>query len=421
MAQRIQPLLGAVLLGFTAAQAQAFNPNEGAEFEAPTKAYHRPTISQYSPAPASSRPPLPITAAQPNAAIPAVAPAYNAAPAAPAYVPPAPLPVTPAPVAPTPVMAATPAPVYVPPPPPPPVVAATPAAGYIAPVSTPYVAPVYAAPAYVPPPMQVADVPPAPAYVANESPPPRQASDSKNRYRLGIEGFRDLYQEPEVELRSHTDYGSITGAWQHYLSRNAYTAIEARISKGDENYKSISGTINGIEDWEYEPRFLLGFNAEQADHALRLFGGLGARSYVDQGKGTVTQLNQYGYDRRILQLYVPIGATYEKKSGGYRYGPTAEIDPVFYGYVNSRLQNLGGASASNIQHSGLGVRADFKVSHVNDAGYGWSFGPFVRYWSFKQSEPDYSAAADNGLPPGYAYFEPKNTRWQYGLALDFLF
>ena len=45
--------------------------------------------------------------------------------------------------------------------------------------------------------------------------------------------------------------------------------------------------------------------------------------------------------------------------------------------------------------------------------FGWEFGPFVRYWDMEDSDFVFPP----GLPPGFGFYEPHDTRIQYGAAL----
>jgi hypothetical protein len=240
---------------------------------------------------------------------------------------------------------------------------------------------------------------------------------------VGIEGFYDQYQERVVDLTTRSKYGSLTGAWMHYFNPEMYTAIEGRASKGSENYKSVSGSVHGTDAWEFENRYLAGYDHELTPgQRYKVYIGLGGRYYIDEGKGEVTDTGFLGYDRRIFQLYMPIGTTYEFQAWGLTFSPNAEFDPLLYGYVNSRQQNIsGGADGRNVQKTGFGIRGEFMMGQTDASGYGWQFGPFFRYWNMNNSDPDYSAAHDEGYPPGYALYEPHNLRWQVGAALRFLF
>ena len=360
---------GLVCLASTS--AFAWDPNAGADM--PTQTYYRP-VPAYKPAP--------------------VTPVYRPAPvAAPAVAAPAPV-------------AYIPVPTYV---------------------------PVVQTPAYVPPPpppvaYAVPPVAPAPAYsdytASNDEYYPSNHY-RPNHFALGVEGFYDRYQEPgeDLQVDSRTVYGSVTGEWTHYYNPHLFTELDGRVSYGKEHYHSLSGTATGIDDWEYEARFLAGpdFSDNHNGH-WKPYIGLGSRYYTDLGKGVITTdssgNNFSGYDRRIFQLYMPVGLAYEFPALGLRWAPKIEVDPLLVGHVASRLGTIPGYSnAENEQHDGLGLRADLPFGMVNEQGYGWQLGPFIRYWNVQQSNVDVITTPSG--PAGGV--EPHNNRVQTGVELKVLF
>ena len=239
-----------------------------------------------------------------------------------------------------------------------------------------------------------------------------------NEYRFGVEGFQDHYTEDSVDLSEHSHYGSVTADYIH--SANGYfTAIQTRGSYGKDNYKSSSGIINGIPQYEGEVRVLTGISIPIPEiggvNAVVPFVGLGTRFFYDNSKNEVTNTGLFGYDRRIVQFYVPIGAKWEFTHGPITFWPTAEFDPMFYGYVNSRFRNFDPASKNleNKQTSGYGLRGEIMAGQKLD-GYSWQIGPFFRYWRVKDSNLDYNNSGNANA--GY-YLEPKNSRLQTGAAL----
>lgn len=245
---------------------------------------------------------------------------------------------------------------------------------------------------------------------------------ASNEYQFGVEGFQDHYVEDSVQLSEHARYGSITADYIH--SANGYfSAVEARGSYGKDNYKSVSGTISGIPQYEGEFRIITGVTVPIPEtggvRAIVPFIGLGGRFFYDNSKNEVTNTGFYGYDRRIFQFYMPIGAKWEFTHGPVTFWPTAEFDPVFYGYVNSRFHNFDSQSENlvNRQHSGWGARGELMMGQKLE-NYSWKFGPFIRYWSFKDSDLDFNNSGNSNS--GY-YLEPENERTQTGVALKVQF
>jgi hypothetical protein len=393
----------------------AFDPYAGSDDSIPSSA-QRAAVNSRARTPAYGARSITYYPPQQLQAAPTHAPAYrsvpvqNPAPTAPApinlaaeqtgtiappppvsYTAPAPTPVTPpaAPIgrtvsAPAPIAAAAPRP--------------------IAPAYVPTYAPSYApANTYAP----------APAYAPAATMP--VTTPTGDSFSLGLEGFRDLYQEKVVRLREHANFGSITGSYNHFFTPEYYGAIEGRASYGKDNYKSPSGNITGIEQWEFENRLLAGYRVIGPQGGQwKFYAGLGARYFDDRSKGEVTDTGALGYDRRILQFYAPLGINYTLPLGGLIMNPVVEVDPLLYGHVNSRLQNVGYYELKNTQHSGYGLRGEFMIGTLDDRGIGWQAGPFVRYWHINDSNTHYT-------PDGYGWLEPKNTRLQYGASLRYLF
>ena len=246
------------------------------------------------------------------------------------------------------------------------------------------------------------------------------ATAPRNRYFLGLEGFYDRYQEKSVDLDSRSGYGAIDAGFSHYFNPLWFGGSELRVSYGQENYKSPSGTIDGVEQWEVEHRITVGHDfAMSGRRHVKTIMGLDTRYYRDEGKGEVTNLGAYAYDRRILQMFIPVGVTYEFPAWGYHFAPSMEYDHLIFGRVETRLQNVPGYyQSTNYQSSGYGLRAEFMASRVDTRGNGWEFGPFVRYWHVNNSDVSTTAPAPDG---NRHWIEPNNSRLQVGAKLKLLF
>ena len=239
-----------------------------------------------------------------------------------------------------------------------------------------------------------------------------------NRFNVGIEAFYDNYTEPETfpSLESHSLYGAVDLGYDYYFSPTGFVGFEGRASRGNENYKSDSGSIHNVPQWEFEARFLGGSDRDLGqDHRIKLYAGLGSRYYIDELKDKVTNLGALGYERRIFHVYIPIGVTYEFPAYGFTFAPNLEIDPLLYGNVQSRFENIGLEEFNNRQSyfSGVGIRGEFMVKQRYENGLGWEFGPFFRTWNFADSEPDFNS--------GGGGIEPQNIRTQIGAKLKVRF
>jgi Autotransporter beta-domain len=240
------------------------------------------------------------------------------------------------------------------------------------------------------------------------------AASNGNTYGLGVEGFHDNYREPSVSLDNNAIYGSLTGYYSREM-KNAFVAVDGRVSYGSNDYESTSGTSEDEPQWEFELRTRGGYSFPLWGGAMSPYTGLGLRYFRDESKGTVTSLGFSGYDRRITQLYLPVGLSYAyTTSGGWTITPQAEFDWLLYGNVNSRLQNVSSAyyNIENDQHEGYGFRGEIMVGKVSN-GYSWQAGPFFRYWNVADSK--ITTAPDNSQ-----WLEPENDRTQIGVAVRVL-
>lgn len=237
----------------------------------------------------------------------------------------------------------------------------------------------------------------------------------RGRTSFGIEGYYDEYKEDSVSLVDQGIFGSITATHDYYFNDTVFATLDGRGSYGSTDYESISGTIDDITQWEIEGRVLIGRDANLSDASrFRYYTGLGGRYFVDELEGKVSSLGFAGYDRRIFQLYLPVGITYEFRAYGLQFAPNLEYNHLLYGYVNSRLGVIPGLyDLENTQDEGYGLRGEFLVGDINERGRGWQFGPFFRYWDIADS--------DIVTNPAGSWIEPENTRLQAGAKLKFLF
>jgi len=239
----------------------------------------------------------------------------------------------------------------------------------------------------------------------------------ENTFKVGVEAFEDHYREPgaTIDVNEHAYYGAIDLGYTHSWD-NILGMIEARGSYGRDNYKSVSGQANDIPQYETEARLLGGVRVPMSTGDVFIpYFGLGSRFYYDNSKNVVTNTGFFGYDRRILQMYLPIGVRMEYTSeAGWTYAPTLEFDPLLWGNVNTRLQNIPGFfNIDNTQHHGYGWRGEFMVGQKSPS-YSWEAGPYFRYWNMQDSD----ITTD---PLGNSFIEPKNTRLQAGAALRLSF
>lgn len=245
----------------------------------------------------------------------------------------------------------------------------------------------------------------------------QRAQADGGSYSVGGEYLRDRYLEDSLGVDVHSNLGSVTGSYT-YEGDGAFGSVEGRYSQGTSDYKSPSGVLNGNRQLEGEMRVIAGVSLPLIRGTLKPYAGLGERLFFDRGKGTVTNTGALAYDRHISQMYIPIGAFLQFQAGNWTFTPRGEFDLLLHGRVNTHLGVLGGTDISNKQHSGQGWRGEFMVGQQYKS-FGWEAGPFIRYWSVRESD----AALIALLPNNMALFgvEPQNTRLQAGGTLRITF
>lgn len=385
---------------------QAPRPSAASPFS--STAYRAPA----APAPKPAAPPIHYAAPAPA---PMPAPTYAPAPVA----APAPIaaPVSTGFIAPAPVLAASPAPAPITYAPPPPAMAAAPVTVPAAPPvsGSPYTATppssIYYAPAAAPAPYpdSTAEIGTAPAYAA-------QSSVSPAEWRIGIEGFYDHYEEPDL-METDSYYGSLTASVDYINARDLYLGLDGRASYGEADYESNgTGTADGIAEQEYELRGKIGYSLMNQGSGWIPYTGLAMRYYMMDGDGEISSTGAAFYDRNIFQVYMPFGAQFAGRSGSWRIRSFLEADLLLYGNVESKLGAIPGfEDANNRQEFGKGggVRGELMFGQDMAHGGGYEFGPFFRYWSVDDSETDSQAAG--------TFLEPENDRIQVGAALRYKF
>lgn len=230
-------------------------------------------------------------------------------------------------------------------------------------------------------------------------------------FTLGVEGFHDNYKEPDpdIQVDTNANFGGITAGYELNGHRDWFADVNGRFDYGKDNYKSVDGVSKGVPQYEAEFQGLLGL--KQISHqgsVFKVYTGVGARLFWDDGDGTSTSLGFGGYDRRIQQVYIPFGISDQFSLGRLYLRPTAEFDDLVWGRVYSHLAPYTGFNITNTQNSGWGLRGELmlgqKLQH-----YSWEAGPFIRYWKI-----DESSMETDPSDPSLGFVEPDNNRTQVG-------
>lgn len=274
---------------------------------------------------------------------------------------------------------------------------------------------------------QPASQPQAVAYSAPPPPPVSQRESvsrpavepihsKKYEFSLGMEGFGSHYNEDDTSRDTIGSFASVTASYTRHFNPRWYGMLDLRGSYGVVDDDSEDGKIEKIKEWETENRILAGYvSTLSSGSRLKTYLGLGGRYFSNEGKGLISDTGNSGFDTRSFQLYVPLGVTYEFNHDGITFAPNLEIDPVLWGNVESRLGTFDGLKdLENRQYRGIGIRSEFLVGQMSERGFGWQFGPFVRFWYFGDS----STVVD---PADTPWILPENTLLQAGAKLKYLF
>lgn len=236
---------------------------------------------------------------------------------------------------------------------------------------------------------------------------------SRAGWEAGVQASRYHYEEPDFAKLTGNRAG-ITAAYTAVEDR-AFTRVDARYSYGSLKYEG-SGTQNDVPDTIFEARAVTGADFRAGGSvSLSPFVGLGYRYlYNDlRGYSTVGGTVYVGYRRYSQYLYAPLGVTLRLHAGGgWTISPTAEYDAFIRGRQQSRLTDTGIAGSldvTNEQRHGRGYRASLMLEKDHLA-----LGPWLHYWSIKDSDLQPSGNGNFGR-------EPANWTREYGVEIRYRF
>jgi hypothetical protein len=225
---------------------------------------------------------------------------------------------------------------------------------------------------------------------------------------VGIEGHYQNYRESSIGVQEDGFFGGVTGAgqaeWERWQLRG-----DVRVAYGRMDYTG-SGRIDGIDDYVFEGRAVIGYVIPVGGSAITRFlpyAGYGYRTLLDDLGGRTSTTGARGYDRISQYHYVPIGLETTIAGGsGWTFKPTVEYDYFITGRQESKLSqaSTGLPDLTHTQDSGFGLRGSLMAA-TTWADRPIEFGPFVRYWNIDDSE----------VKSGF--FEPENETVEAGLAL----
>jgi len=262
---------------------------------------------------------------------------------------------------------------------------------------------------------------PAPSWSGPKQDGTSRLLPSEYAVDIGPEIYHFKYEEPGLMKEEGMFYGVRFGlTYRDWPIPEIKTSkpdgggmfrAEGRLAFGRVDYDGalVGGTpykINGIDDFAFEGRLLLGQDHLAEEVLSTLYFGVGYR-YLNDDLAT----DPAGYERESNYLYVPFGFNFDiGQKVGWSLGFGAEFDLFVFGRQDSHLSDYSPLlpDVHNDQHSGYGYRASVKLQNKSK-GEIFIIEPFLRYWDIGKSEED---------PLGY---EPSNETTEFGLQLIWLY
>jgi hypothetical protein len=246
----------------------------------------------------------------------------------------------------------------------------------------------------------------------------------RGAFDIGPEVYSFKYEEPGYMEEKGIFYGVRFGYTVHELvpvspkespsDHGMMFRAEGRFAFGQVDYDGelqdgTPYTINNINDFAFEGRFLVGADMLLGDTLNTLYAGVGYRYLNDD-----PSFDPAGYERESNYFYVPVGYQFDSSHKiGWSLGFGAEYDFFIIGIQKSHLSDVGLNDVNNRQNSGYGYRAYLRLQHKSkDASF--IIEPFYRFWDINDSEVEYAGFGFYGL-------EPANETTEIGVQLFWAF
>jgi hypothetical protein len=237
-----------------------------------------------------------------------------------------------------------------------------------------------------------------------------ESLSTRSGWEIGGQASTYRYEEPNL-MRLDGERLGLTGGYTATGKHRVHTRFEGRISYGLLDYEG-SGTINDVDDFIAEARVVVGRDYPLGGKfVVAPYLGLGYRYLYNDLRG-YTNTGAIGYRRYSHYVYAPLGVVGRYGlSERWNLSATVEYDAFLGGRQYSKLTdtNIGYSNASNRQRQGRGYR----VSVMAETG-SWALGPWLHYWSIKDSL---------AVPIGgnVIAWEPANNTREYGLEVRYRF
>ena len=237
-------------------------------------------------------------------------------------------------------------------------------------------------------------------------------------WELGTEVSWIKYEEPDFMEEKGPMVG-IVGSYTYH--RYFMVKLEGKFAYGEVDYSSPrSGELDGIEDYLFEFRALLGYDYPAGQRlVITPYFGVGYRYLNDDSGGKATTTGARGYERESQYYYTPIGVSgVFRAEGGWLLGVTLEYDYFWSGKQKSHLGDAvaGLPTLENDQDDGYGLRGSVMVRKRFET-VTLNVEPYIRYWNIDRSDVAIFSYGDL-LLGGY---EPDNESTEIGCRLSLVF
>ncbi|MCE0493993.1 outer membrane beta-barrel protein [Vibrio salinus] len=241
-----------------------------------------------------------------------------------------------------------------------------------------------------------------------------QALASEAQFDVDLLASDYSYKEPSIMSLK----GTLIGIGANLTLRNEglMYRLEGSYQKGNLDYTSTStGSDDGIPNYIYELRGMLGVDMPGSGALVTPYTGLGLRRLVDKSSGRLTTTGNWGYERTQDYVYIPVGVFWQSAVNGWAIKTNLEYDYLVYGHNRSETGYVTGYDLTFEQTSGYGLRGSVSLETPLQWGAISSVGitPYINYWNIDSS--------DRRVVGNQAYIEPKNTTEELGIKIRFGF
>lgn len=240
-----------------------------------------------------------------------------------------------------------------------------------------------------------------------------------NEIGILLSGY--TYVEPTLGVSTK---GALLGLeYERTQSFNDFFLIGDLIYKQGSLSYSGSGVIDGVSNYYYDMRGLIGKDYSLGNDIIAPFTGLGYRYLYDDNRG-LSSSSGIGYRREISYVYLPVGIIHRTKfENSAKLESRIEYDYLIKGVVNSRLSDVAGygtiksyTDATNTQTSGWGMR--ISTSYQKNR---WAFTPYFSYWFIQNSNVVSGTKVVGTTTSALRLLEPTNKTHEYGIKASIKF